>query len=384
MPRKTFLLQGLTAHTHMDALAELLRRDDLDRALLSVAYVTKGGVDLLESELAAAANRIDVFVGIRNGVTTREGLEAVLNTGASLYYVDTGARNLVFHPKVYICRCGRRATAIVGSANLTVGGLRNNIESSVVFALNLDREDDLAFTSSVFSEFDQLVSAYPEHVGQVTQQGQLETLHAQGRLVDETSKSRALRATDPDVDDLPTMELKVLPLRTRPERPKAARTQSAPSAESPETAPGSKTSFVAVWRSKPLTERDLGIPSGPNTHRTGSINLDKGQLDDSVDHRHYFRSEVFRHLEWKPSSSTVDEAHASFRLVVRGVTRGLFRLRIGHTTSTTSKTYLQRNAMTRLSWGEAQEFVAEQSLIGCTMELHKEATDRNLFKIIIS
>ncbi len=384
MPRTTFLLQGLTAQTHMEALAQLLGRDDLDRVLLSVAFVTKGGADLVARELATAGKRADIFVGIRNGVTTREGLEALLTTGANLYYVDTGARELLFHPKIYICRCGNQATAIVGSANLTVGGLRNNIESSVVFELNLDQEDDLTFTSSVFSEFDQLASSYPQHVARVTQSEQLESLHSQGRLVDETDRYRALAATRAVVDDVPTMELKVLPLRTPSRRSTTATPSSASVVESPETVAWSKTTFVKVWSSKALTERDLGVPSAPGTHRTGSINLDKGRLPASVDHRHYFRSEVFSELEWKPRSPTVEEAHASFRLIVRGVDRGIFTLPIRHTTSTASKAYLQRNAMTRLSWGDAREFVAKRSLIGRTMELHRESASPDLFAIIIS
>ena len=382
MPRTTFLLQGLTAQTHMEVLTQLLGREDLDKALLSVAFVTKSGAELVARELTLAGKRADIFVGIRNGVTTREGLEALLRSGANLYYVDTGARDLLFHPKIYICRCGNQATGIVGSANLTVGGLRNNIESSVVFELNLDQEEDLLVASSVFSQFDQLASSYPQHVGRVTRSDQLASLHSQGRLVDETDRHRALAATRA-VDDLPTMELKALPLRTPSRRPETAAPSSPSVVESPETVAWSRTTFVQVWRSKALTERDLGIPSNPGTHPTGSINLDKGRLPDGVDHRHYFRSEVFSELEWNPRSHTVDEAHASFRLIVRGVDRGTFRLRIRHTTSTTSKAYRQRNAMTRLSWGDAREFVAKRSLIGRTMELHRESADPDLFAIII-
>ena len=81
MPRQTFLLQGLTARTHVEALKRLLSQTDLERVLLSVAFVTKGGVDLIASELAATGRRVDVFVGIRNGVTTREGLVALMDAG---------------------------------------------------------------------------------------------------------------------------------------------------------------------------------------------------------------------------------------------------------------------------------------------------------------
>lgn len=383
MPRTTFLLQGLTSATHADALDRLLDRDDLDRALLSVAFVSSRGVDLVASKLAAAGKRADVFVGIRNGVTTREGLEALLSTGVNLYFVDTGAREILFHPKIYVCQCGREATAIVGSANLTAGGLQNNIESSVVFELDLARESDRTFTSSIFAAFERLAANYPDHVGQVTQREQLANLHSQGRLVTEADRPRVVATSGADVDDLPTMELLALPLRTRRGRPKAESPSSAVMA-APETVAWSRTTVVEVWKSKPLTERDLGVPSGPGTHPTGSINLDKGQLPDDVDHRHYFRSEVFDGLEWMPRSRTVEEASASFRLVVRGVDHGVFELSIRHTTSTDSPSYLQRNAMTRLSWGDTREFVAKRSLIDATMELHRHTNDPSAFVIVIS
>lgn len=384
MPRTTFLLQGLTAQTHMEALAQLLGRNDLDRALLSVAFVTKGGAELVAAELAAAGKRADIFVGIRNGVTTREGLETLLNTGANLYYVDTGSRELLFHPKIYICQCGNQATAIIGSANLTVGGLRNNIESSVVFELNLEQEDDHTFASSAFSEFDQLALSYPQHVARITRSQQLTDLHAQGRLVDETDRHRALAFTGAVVDDLPTMEMKALPLGRLTRRSTTVARSSPSVVEFPETVAWSRTTFVKVWTSKQLTERDLNVPSAAGTHRTGSVNLDKGRLPDSIDHRRHFRFEVFSDLEWRPRNSAVEEAHALFRLIVRGVDRGLFRLPIRHTTSTTSASYRQRNAMTRLSWGDAREFVAQRNLIGRTMELHQDASNRDRFAIIIS
>jgi hypothetical protein len=138
-----------------------------------------------------------------------------------------------------------------------------------------------------------------------------------------------------------------------------------------------------VWRSKALTKRDLGVPSGKKTNPTGSINLDKGLLDAAIDHRHYFRDEVFPALDWKPRNPTVDEANATFGLIVKGVVRGEFQLRIAHTNSTTSQSYLQRNAMTRLSWGQMKEFVADEGLIGRTLTLYRDRMDPTQFVVEI-
>ena len=139
-----------------------------------------------------------------------------------------------------------------------------------------------------------------------------------------------------------------------------------------------------MWQSKPLAERDLSIPSGRNTHATGSVNLDKGLLDEKIDHRHYFRDEVFSALQWQiTGEETVDEATTVFGLVVKGIARGEFKLRIGHTTSTTSTSYLQKNAMTRLSWGPMKTIIAQRDLIGRTMSLYRYVSDDTRFVIEI-
>jgi hypothetical protein len=138
-----------------------------------------------------------------------------------------------------------------------------------------------------------------------------------------------------------------------------------------------------VWESKPLTERDLTIPKATGTHATGSINLDKGLLPAEVDHRHYFRDDVFPHLAWTPASATVDEAYAKFQLVTKGISRGEFDLRIAHTTSTTSKSYKQRNAMTRLSWGPMHPYIARPDLLGRTLGLYRDKVDPSRFVLEI-
>src|SRR5690606_27736323 len=122
--------------------------------------------------------------------------------------------------------------------------------------------------------------------------------------------------------------------------------------------------YELMWVSKELERRDLNIPrAGRNTNPTGSINLDKGLMDATVDHRHYFREVVFAGLSWPAASKAVDTATASFALTVKGVDHGTYELTVRHTTSTTSATYKQKNAMTRLSWGAAKAVVQDRSLL---------------------
>lgn len=382
MPPKAFLLQGLTEHTHHEALKTLLVQPDLDRVLISVAYVTRGGVDLIASELAEAECRVDAFAGIRNGATTREGLRALMNAGVRVHYVDVGATDFLFHPKIYVARCLTTAGVIIGSANLTVGGLNNNIESSIVLNLDLGTDEDLDLVESIFAEFDRLTSDYPQHVVHLEDEDELGVLHTHGRVVDEVSSPlpQGNRRTTEHSENIPRIPLKVQRLQSTVDPSQQKQMLGLPG-----TVPQSSVARgELLWKSKPLTERDLGIPSGSNTHPTGSVNLDKGLLEPSIDHRHYFRDEVFANLDWGSTSSpTVDEAHARFQLIVKGIDRGEFTLRIGHTTSTTTRSYLQRNAMTRLSWGPMRQFVASRDLIGRTMALYRDTADRTRFVVEI-
>jgi hypothetical protein len=104
-----------------------------------------------------------------------------------------------------------------------------------------------------------------------------------------------------------------------------------------------------------------------------------------IDHRHYFRDEIFNHLTWTTSTrkDTVDDATATFELVLKGVSAGEYTLTIHHTTSTDTRMYEQRNAMTRLSWGTMHPKVGRPDLIGRTLKLYRNRTDTKKFLIEI-
>lgn len=392
MAIKGFLLQGFTAQTHLAAVKRVLACPDLNRAILSVAFVNRAGVDLISTELAALGAKVDIYAGIRNDITSRQGLRALLDHGANVHYVDTGARHVIFHPKIYFASSPTTALMIVGSANLTPGGLNNNIEASVTLDLDMTNADDAAIAASIDGEFSKLITDYPAHVVRLNNADELDALHEEGRLVDEASSFPPRTVTSGSggkTEALTRIKLKVAPLARSVKRSDLPKPPTTPAATTgtPTTPIASTASTGAelelVWESKPLTERDLTIPSGATTHATGSINLDKGLLEDGIDHRHFFRDEVFPALSWTPKSATVEEAYARFGLIVKGVDHGEFKLRIGHTTSTTSAAYKQRNAMTRLSWGEMKTHVARPDLIGRTMSLYRNAKDPSRFVIEI-
>lgn len=98
----------------------------------------------------------------------------------------------------------------------------------------------------------------------------------------------------------------------------------------------------------------------------------KGAMEH-IDQRHYFRDEVFGHLDWQADSRTphYERTSARFDIIIAGVEYGRYELRISHNTRTDSKAYRQRNSMTQLHWGDARRLVARTDLLERTIYLYK-------------
>jgi HKD family nuclease len=398
MATKEFILQGFTARTHGAAVRELFDVEDIKQVLLSVAFVMESGVQQIEDKLKAHGAQVSVYAGIRNDITSHQGL-ALLHSiaGSKLYIIDTGRRNVIFHPKLYLVRGKARARLLVGSANLTLGGLNNNIEAGMLLDFDLADAADKAVVDGIESQFAALPSEWPENVVKVGAISELDAMLASGRLVDEMAEIPPRPATSAGgagaSDTTPRIKLKVIPLRralakasAAPKKPKApkAATPALAGAPAPKAIPATVgVEIELVWESKPLTRRDLTIPNAAGTHATGSVNLDKGLLPEAVDHRSYFRDNVFPALAWAKRSPTVDEAYAKFQLVLKGISYGEFDLAIRHTTSTTSTAYHQKNAMTRLSWGPMRDFIARPDLIDGTLALYRDKVDPTRFVLEI-
>lgn len=419
MPAREFILQGLTKRTHGDVVRELFDVADVQRSIISVAFLMESGVDQIATKMAPHAASTMVFGGIRNDITSYQGMKRLFEAGVSLHAVDTGTRHLLFHPKLYYVRGKDVARVSIGSANLTLGGLNNNIEAGVVLDFDPNDGTDAKFIADLEAQFDGLTAAHPDNIFQIPDVARLDALLAAGLLVDEEAIAppRVTTSAKPGTPDpTPRMKMAVPQIRKPPKQaaaPKApapavpiiAAPGAQPAAPAPVAAPaaapapvaapaapasapapapaGPAIGFELMWISKDLTERDLSIPTGANTNPTGSINLDKGLMAQNVDHRDYFRTTVFPALTWTPRNATVDEATGSFDLVLKGIYQGTFDLKIRHTTSTNTRSYQQFNAMTRLSWGDIGQYVKQPSLVGRAMALYRDRSDPKHFMIEI-
>jgi len=98
---------------------------------------------------------VKISVGIDMYGTSREGLADLLDAtpgGEIFVYRNNGP--YTFHPKVYLFGSASRADIIVGSGNLTGGGLFTNYEAALAASLDLGIPEDAAFFQSVGAALD--------------------------------------------------------------------------------------------------------------------------------------------------------------------------------------------------------------------------------------
>lgn len=131
----------------------------LDHLDFAVAWVKRAGMNGIRPALEsfrARGGHIRGVVGISLGGTSRQGLLLARSVCDELYVFHEPART--FHPKVYLGCGGARARTLVGSNNLTSGGLARNYEAAVVSDLDLSDPADKAYFDSVKGFIDGLVS----------------------------------------------------------------------------------------------------------------------------------------------------------------------------------------------------------------------------------
>jgi hypothetical protein len=92
------------------------------------------------ADIKADGGDVRLVLGVDLGGTSKEVLQEVAGWSVPVTIVKNTAFGVIFHPKMYLLRWAERAEIIVGSNNLTNGGLYRNYEaaSKTVYALPAD------------------------------------------------------------------------------------------------------------------------------------------------------------------------------------------------------------------------------------------------------
>ena len=147
--------------TALEILREMLGDERYSWVRILVAFARGSGVGLVGEELASfieRGGRVQVIVGLDLDGTSPDALKSLISIGAEVRVFGTkGSRT--FHPKAFIFGDGEDyLAALVGSFNLTAGGLDSNFETGLLITLDvLDEEDSI-----VAAQLEDLWATYSE------------------------------------------------------------------------------------------------------------------------------------------------------------------------------------------------------------------------------
>jgi hypothetical protein len=123
----------------------------------AIAFVKRSGTQHIRQPLLNFSNHgtVRVSAGIDLFGTSREGLTDLLGaTPNGQIYIYRNNGPYTFHPKVYLFKSAQHADIIVGSGNLTGGGLFTNYEASLAAKLDLAVAADAAFLQIIEATLD--------------------------------------------------------------------------------------------------------------------------------------------------------------------------------------------------------------------------------------
>ncbi|OFP32275.1 MULTISPECIES: phospholipase D family protein [unclassified Corynebacterium] len=162
-------------------LKELLNSEQYDTLNVVVAFAKNSGVLRLKDSLERFREKggeINVFVGIDLNGTSAEALVNLLSIVTSLHVIHD-ENGQTFHTKLFNFVGTKQASLVVGSNNLTAGGLWTNYESSIQLSLDLAKPEFQVMQQSVDNYLSKL-SSNTETVKQIKSRADIDELEANG------------------------------------------------------------------------------------------------------------------------------------------------------------------------------------------------------------
>lgn len=168
-----------------DFLKKNLTTETWEEFRAAIAFVKFSGVKHIAGNLAtfASTKKVRISAGIDCGGSSQQGiaglLAAVQPSGEVWIFHNAGTPT--FHPKIYLFKNATAAELIVGSGNLTEGGLFTNYEAGIHASLDLSKPAHAKFLQDLETALDDWSTAKPGLCAHLTE-AFLKKLIAQGLL----------------------------------------------------------------------------------------------------------------------------------------------------------------------------------------------------------
>ncbi len=175
-------------------LIELLDSQDYHILNIVVAFAKNSGVLRIKDSLERFRGRggkVNIYVGVDLGGTSYEALTSLLLLTDSLNVVHS-EKEQTFHAKIYQILGRDKGLIVVGSHNLTGGGLWTNFESSVIVPLETSSADDMQILNSL-DDYIKDLNLLKDSFMEISSQGDIDKLLKNGYVFKEIAE-RVIRA----------------------------------------------------------------------------------------------------------------------------------------------------------------------------------------------
>jgi hypothetical protein len=357
----------------------------------AVAFVKRSGVRHIAQELGIFASRatIRMSVGVDRRGSSQEGLQILLDSvtgnGGQVWVFRNADPRLepTFHPKVYLFKKPGRAMAVVGSGNLTGGGLWTNYEAAVVLDLDLSDPGDAAMLREIETALDgwcdegqglarRLTS---EYLAKLIAAGQAPTeVRASRDEPDDDGDTEEEEGPDPSGGLFGRVRVPGPPGSQRPRR-----TPGVPPApiETPAPIQAATARGQILWQKRDLPRTDAQ-QTPPGTNPVGGVRLTQARFIDAsgerINQKTYFRRTLFGHLGWRTIRERPlrEETHVPFEVRLLGQSYGVHELAISDKPSGEAG---QSNYTSILHWGDLAPVVRSLELTGKTLTIYGPASE---------
>jgi hypothetical protein len=367
-----FLSQPLASSESLDTFIDILVDPEITTLSVVTAWAKRSGLARVEERLSvfrARGGTVQMIVGVSEGGATKEGLQLAMEVSDEVFVFHDPRRT--FHPKVFLAGGASRREMLVGSSNMTAGGLGWNYESSLWLS-------EVGTTiSEPFTDASQWIKALlvqPMSCKRLDASLLSDLLSSADIRIGSEAAARRVSMnpnTPEDSDSIATGSVKglfsasAMVMRQLPKRPDAS-IAPAVSPSSPMTPTGASAAPSAT-PTPPLTtplllsaapvirrwSRDLDNTAAQQvlsstSNPTGNLRLT--QAGHGLRHETYFYNDLFGGLPWAPTfgKATEQEVLVDFDCIVGSTTLGIVTLRISHDPSRISG---QANVPSVLHWG---------------------------------
>ncbi len=369
-----------------EKLQEILLSGNFDTFYMIVAYVKESGVIRLKpfvDKFKSSGGIVKAVVGIDQKLTSIQGLALLMPLCDEIYVYHSENPMQTFHPKAYaFVKEGEKALVLIGSNNLTSGGLYTNYEFGSCNEYNLEDKPQMQH----FSEFKKAFEFYstPSKCSKNLSPELFKKMIEAGHyLSDEKKEVKRVFSEMVVREKIFGSEVFKAP-RIQPVQKKlvAEKFETPKEIEEIPIIPLLPKGNI-VWEKK-LTKSDILVAKA-GTNPTGGLRLTQAGWVDSrkiIDQTKYFREKLFGSFEWTEikQNPKVEIANILFNVTILGEEIGTHLLRVRHKPSGEAG---QGNYTTSISWGEISSFITKLNLTDKTIQIYSPKEGQEPFFIEI-